>query len=226
MNAANMNAAGPFIESFRADGTVMNLAALEPSDIDFAAMAAGLSKIARFNGAYRCPAYSDAQHCVMGADAMMKETGDAVLAGYFLLHDGHEYIIGDLVRPAVRLIDHHYAMEHCRRGFQNRRNGTLTVAAAIGLAKADIDKAVHGAAKLPPLAKMPLYARQVRDMDERMLRAEGLALFGPKAAAHLPAADLPAPKLAGAIQPWGAMKAELAFVDRLDRYLNIIARPA
>lgn len=221
-----MNAAAriePFIDSFRADGSVMNLAALQPADIDFSAMAAGLSKLACFNGAYRCEAYSVAQHCVMGADATMKETGDAVLAGYFLLHDGHEYIIGDWVRPAVKLIEHHYAIEH-RRRFQKRPAGHLSVGTAINLAKADIDRVILDAARLPPLARMPLYARQVRDMDERMLRAEGLALFGAKAAPHLPAADLPTPKLANAIVPWGPMKAELAFVDRLDRYLNIIAR--
>jgi hypothetical protein len=43
----------------------------------------------------------------MGADALHRETGDALLAGYFLLYDGHEYVIGDITRPAVALIDHH-----------------------------------------------------------------------------------------------------------------------
>ena len=214
----------PFIDSFRADGSVMNLAALEPADIDFADMAARLSKLALFNGACRCPAYSIAQHSVMGADALMRETGDAVLAGYFILHDGHEHLIGDIVRPAVKLIDHFYAAEQ-RRRFQGR-GGILSVSTAIDLAKASLDAVIHKAAALPPLKTMPAYARQVHDMDERMLRAEGLALFGRKAAQHLPAKELPPPKLTGAILPWGAMKAELAFVDRLERYLNIVARPA
>lgn len=212
----------PFIDSFRADGSVMNLAALEPSDIDFAAMAAGLSKLARYNAACACEAYSVAQHSVMGADALMRETGDAVLAGYFLLHDGHEYLIGDITRPVANLLDHVYAAEQ-RRRFQGR-GGILSVKTAIDLIKSSIDRVVHAAAALPPLDIMPLYARQVRDMDERMLRAEGLALFGPRAAEHLPAKDLPPPKLTGAIRPWGAMKAELAFVERLERYINIIAR--
>ncbi|MGB3415743.1 MAG: hypothetical protein WBA36_03650 [Mesorhizobium sp.] len=212
----------PFIDSFHGDGSVMNLAALEPADIDFTAMAAGLSKLARYNAACRCEAYSVAQHCVMGADALMRETGDAVLAGYFLLHDGHEYLIGDITRPVARLLDHVYAAEQ-RRRFQGR-GGVLSVQTAIELIKATFDRVIHHAAALPSLQSMPIYARQVREMDERMLRAEGLALFGPKAAEHLPAENLPPPKLTGAIRPWGAMKAELAFVDRLDRYLNIIAR--
>ena len=28
-------------------------------------------------------------------------TGDAILAGYFLLHDGHEYVVGDVAREAL-----------------------------------------------------------------------------------------------------------------------------
>ncbi len=212
----------PFIDSFRGDGSVVNLAALEPADIDFGAMAASLSKLARYNAACRCEAYSVAQHSVMGADALMRETGDAVLAGYFLLHDGHEYLIGDITRPVAQLLDHVYAAEQ-RRRFQYRGN-ILSVRTAIDVIKASMDAVIHQAAALPPLANMPLYARQVSGMDERMLRAEGLALFGQRAAEHLPAEDLPPPKLTGAIRPWGAMKAELAFVDRLDRYLNIIAR--
>jgi len=82
----------------------MDLAAPQVSDIDFAEMAAGLSKIARFNGRYACAAYSDAQHSVFCADALYAETGDAVLAGCGLLHDGHEYLIGDLTRPFASLI--------------------------------------------------------------------------------------------------------------------------
>ncbi len=215
----------PFIDSFRADGSVMNLAALEPSDIDFAAMAAGLSKLARYNAACSCAAYSVAQHSVMGADALMRETGDAVLAGYFILHDGHEYLIGDITRPALKLLDHYYTTEH-RRRYRNRPAGHLTVAAALTRAKAELDAVILRAAALPSLKGMPLYDRQIGEMDERMLRAEALALFGAKADEYLPAGDLPPPKLTGAILPWGAAKAELAFVDRLERYLNIIARPA
>jgi hypothetical protein len=216
----------PTVPAFLPDGDVIDLARPLPADIDFADMASALSKIARFNGIYRGPAYSVAQHSVMGADALFAETGDAVLAGYFLLHDGHEYLIGDWTRPAIDVLAHH-AQAFCG---QDERTAGLkqfvghALRRAVEAAKIAVDAAIFLAAEIPPLERMPAYRRQVTDMDERMLRAEGLALFGQKAARHLPAADLPAPRLTGAIRPWGAMKAEELFIDRLERYLNIVVR--
>lgn len=207
-----------FIDSFRADGSVMNLADLKVEDIDFRRMANGLSKIARFNGAYDCAAYSVAQHSVMGADALWRETGNQIVAGYFVLHDGHEYIVGDQTRPALKLIGHH--VEKMRAG------SSAMVEFAVANMKATIDAVIHRAAKLPPLVEFPEYLRLVGDMDDRMLRAEGLALFGPKSERNLPAADMPPPRLTGSLRPWGAAKAEEAFLDRLDRYLGIRLREA
>lgn len=203
-----MNAINP---AFLPDGTVLDLRHVRAGDISFADMANALSKIARFNGIYRCPAYSVAQHSVMGADALFAETGDAALAGYFVLHDGHEYLTGDITRPMADFIGHFLPA------------GVLKP--ALDAAKAVLDAAIYAAAGLPDLANMPAYRRQVKDMDERMLRAEGLALFGPQAGKHLPAADRPAPRLTGAIRPWAPMKAEEAFVERLGKYLGIDARP-
>lgn len=215
--------ARPTVPAFRADGSLMDLADPRAGDIDFATMANALSKIARFNGIHRGGAYSVAQHSAMGADALYRESGDAVLAGYFLLHDGHEYLVGDWTRPSVALLQHHAA------AFVGGALSTVVAGAirqALEAAKATIDRAVWQAAGLPDIGRMPLYARQVKDMDDRMLRAEALALFGPAAAADLPAADRPAPRLTGAVEPWGAAKAEMAFIDRLERYLRIVVRPA
>ena len=80
---------------------------------------------------------------------------------------------------------------------------------------------------MPPLSRVPIYARQVKEMDERMCAAEARALFALSRGA-LPLIDcaLPPPKLVGAIEPWGAMKTEEAFVDRLQKYLGIAARAA
>lgn len=216
------------VPSFRRDGTVMNLAAPQVSDIDFAEMAAGLSKIARFNGRYACAAYSDAQHSVFCADALYAETGDAVLAGCGLLHDGHEYLIGDLTRPFASLIALNVACVMREGGFAPdvAERAGAAVAEAIRAAKSAIDDAIFAAAGVGYPRLYPAYVRQVHDMDERMLRAEGLALFGRKAGAHLPAARRPAPKLTSPIEPWGAAKAEMVFIDRLERYLGIVVRPA
>lgn len=212
--------------SFRPDGTVLDLARPAPADIDFAAMAGALSKIARFNGIYRAAAYSVAQHSVLGADALFAETGDAVLAGYFVLHDGHEHLLGDWTRPSVEALIHHMlaavGADDATAGL--KRFVERALRGAVEAAKAAIDAAIYQAAGVPDIAKMPLYRRQVIDMDERMLRAEGLALFGRRAAARLPAANRPPPRLAGAIKPWPAMKAEQEFGKRLARYLGIVVR--
>lgn len=212
------------VPSFNPDGSVMDLAAPGVDDIDFVDMASALGKIARFNGICRGPAYSVAQHCVLGADALFAETGDAVLAGYFVLHDGHEYRFGDWPRPSVEAVIHHakaMAPEPIRAGIE------MAIRAAIAAQKAALDRAIWQAAGLAALEHMPLYARQVRAMDERMLRFEALALFGPRAAPHLPAVDRPAPRVTVSLaKPWPAEKAREMFLDRLERYLGIVARAA
>lgn len=196
--------------SFRPDGSVMDLANVLPGDIDFAEMAAGLSKIARFNGRCSCAAYSVAQHSVFVADALFNEHGDATLAGIGLLHDGHEYLLGDVPSPTAAYLD------YLGHGF---------VRAAIHKAKEDLDAAIFIAAGICAGGAIRSNVRDaVDDMDARMLRAEAAALFGPSAVKNLPAIRRPAPRLKAAIDPWGAAKAELAFIDRLDRYLGISVR--
>lgn len=202
------------IPSFRPDGTVLDLAQLRLDDIVWSEIAAGLSKIARFNARPSGPAFSVGQHCVMGADAVFTETCDPVAAGYFLLHDAHEALLGEVPRPTADLI-----------GALMGARGRQKLASALHTAKAAIDRVVYTRAGLAPPHKAPAYAAIVRTMDERMLRAEALALFGPKAGEHVGAADLPPPKLTGALRAWGAMKAEEAWLTRLDRYLGIAERP-
>lgn len=195
----------------------MDLAAPLVSDIVWPEIANALSKIARFNGGTRGVAYSVAQHCVMGADALYAETGSQIAAAYFLLHDAHEGKLGDMIRPRLQLIEHH----------AGRRSG-IRLADQAG--KAALDEVIYQAARIIPLA----YAdcrETVELMDERMWVAEALALLGPAARAsieqHWPEALAhPAPRLAGAIRPWGAMKAEEAWLDRLGRFLGINARDA
>lgn len=210
------------VPAFRTSGELVDLAALAPQDIDFAEMALALSKIARFNGINRGCLYSVAQHSVMGADALFRETGNCELAGYFLLHDGHEYLIGDVTRPTIRLIDHLIVAIGLAAGKRSMRNNVAST--ALNVAKAAIDAAIVLAAQRRPLDRMPLYARQVKEMDERMCAAEASALFGANGDVPLMDCSLPPPKLTGAIVPWGSVKAELAFLDRLERYLGIVVR--
>lgn len=219
MNAmAKVTAVQRMVPSFNPDGTVMNLVEPTVDDIDFGDMAFTLAKIARFNGIHRGPAYSVAQHSVLGADALDHETGDKVLAGYFLLHDGHEYRFGDWPRPSVEAISH-------RLSRLAGKDVTKLLEAAIAEQKRALDLAIWKAAGLPPITSMPIYARAVNDMDARMLRFESLALFGPKASPHVPATDRPAPRVTVSLaKPWPAEKAREMFIDRLERYLGIVVR--
>ena len=215
----------PVIPAFKPDGSAFDLVDPKAVDISFGDMANTLSKLARFNGLYRCPAYSVAQHSVMGADALYRETGDGVAAGYFLLHDGHEYALGDITRPAVDLIQHHISRLAAEAGLEGGGFLDRLAHRALASVKRSIDVAIYQAAGLPDINGVSQYARQIREMDDRMLVAEATALFGVSSrSACLPRVALPPPKLVGAIVPWGAMKAELAFMARLQRYLGIAAR--
>lgn len=159
------------IPSFRADGTLMDLAAPSAADIHWPEIAATLSKIARFNGINRGLAYSVAQHCVMGADALYAETGDLTAAAYFLLHDAHEAKLGDMIRPRIDLIEFH----------AGRRSG---IRLADQAAKAAMDDVIFEAARIVPLAYVP-QREIVAAMDERMWCAEAIALFGAAARASI-----------------------------------------
>lgn len=207
------------------DGAIADLAEIRAEQIDFTHVAAALSKTARFTGRHHGALLSVAQHCVMGADALFREKGDGVLAGYFLLHDAHEYLLGDVGRPAALDFDLKTAEYLIENGVAPEiAHGA--VIEGIKRSKSSLDAPIAEAAQLPPIARMPLYARQVAEMDERMCLAEARVLYRSKGTIPLVRSDLPPPKLTGALEPWGPVKAELAFLDRLERYLGIVARAA
>lgn len=215
--------AKPTVPIIMFDGTIADMVDVQPHDIDWRHVAETLSKLPRYTGRHAGPVVPIGQHLVMGADAIFTETGDTVPAGYFLAHDVHEYLFGDLTRPSALAIDHHVEAILIERGVSaDAARGAGK--AAIERAKAHIDVAVHRAAGLPPLDGMPLYRRIVREMDERMGYAEAQALYGSSRPIPLVRCDLPPPKLTSAIRPWGPVKAEIAFLDRLERYLGIVAR--
>lgn len=193
------------IDCFRTDGSLMDLARPLPAEVDFSVMAGALSRIARFSGMPKDGAFSVAQHCVMGAEALLAEGEDELTAALFLLHDGHEFLIGDKSRPFQQLLaavlsdSHGAAMGQALHG-------------AIGHIKAGWDEAIYTAARLPPPSAWTNRQRMVVEaMDERMAVAEAIALFGQKAADGLTRRHRQPPKLRGAIIPWGPVKAELAF---------------
>ncbi|MBS9720206.1 hypothetical protein JYU29_05830 [Tianweitania sp. BSSL-BM11] len=208
------------VPSFRPNGSVMDLANPQVEDIDFADIAARLSKLARFNGVPRGPAYSVAQHCVLGADALFHTTGRAELAGYFLLHDAHEAYIGDIVRPTIHAIEL-AAAEEIELAVGSKRKSIIK--AAVERVKRKLDNAIFAAAKVPALWALPTLEQQVKEMDEAMLHWEAVQLFGPLAANQVPK---PATGSRVGVKAWGACKAEEAWLERAESYLGISARMA
>lgn len=189
------------VPSFNSDGSVMDLAAPDQEFVCFLEIANALSKIPRFNGKNVGVALSVAQHCVMGAQAILNEGGTRVEAALFLLHDAHEWAIGDQIRPVQKLID------AVGREFY----GIDRIIDTIEICKAQWDEAIYAAAGLPgPEAWTKRQRTVVKAMDDRMCRQEAIALFGPRAATQFPPSATP--KLTGAIRPWPGGKAEEKFV--------------
>lgn len=84
---------------YRTKTKAIDLLNLTPEDICAEDIACSLAGIARFNGITR-PLYSVAQHSVLCS--MVAPTGLELAA---LLHDAHEYILGDITGPAKMIID-------------------------------------------------------------------------------------------------------------------------
>jgi len=82
-------------------GIAVDLLRPAPEQIDFNDLAEVLSRIDHTGG--KCPGgiYSVAQHCVIGADAVARETGSDALAASFLFHAAHEAYLGRSDRAAV-----------------------------------------------------------------------------------------------------------------------------
>jgi hypothetical protein len=150
-------------------GLAIDLVQPDLSKIDLHVdLAIPLSLINRFDGHASFSAwhgYSVAQHCCLGADAILHETGgdtDAALA--FLLHDAHEVFSGDITTPVAEALDR-LVLDPLGRPIPGLVRG------AIKGMKQRLDKALYARLDLDwPLA--PYFAQTVADMDIRMLRAE------------------------------------------------------
>lgn len=205
------------IDFFRPDGSLMDLAHPEPCEVDFNEVAFGLAKINRFTGTYPGVGYSDAQHCVMGAQALLREGEDELAAALFLLHDAHEYKLGDDSRPKQDLV---VAMldDFSPKAAEAYRS-------VVTAAKAGWDSAIYAAAGLPaPDVWTKKQAHAIERMDVRMAAAEAESLFGSAARKKYPLSRYPAPLTVGAIIPWAPAKAELAFLEMFDRLIGIQQR--
>lgn len=198
-------AALTIVSSLQRGGAIINLSALTPSDVDFEMMARRLARMPRWCGEVApgdIHPISVAQHSVMGAEALDQHYGDRRLSAAFLLHDAHEYLIGDIVTPAMNLMD---------------------ICNQVGEAKRRLDCVIFAAGNMPGdwPRLYPTDTRRVTAMDRQMALFEAAALFGPSSRKHMPAPPRDTPKPIEAIRGWGPEKAHGRFVQRLRDYCGI-----
>lgn len=179
-------------------------------DIDlYGDVAEGLARLCRYGGAVPGNPYSVAQHCVVGADAALEETGDANISAYFLLHDAHEFVIGDMTTPVARWLAT-IAAELYGGSAHNM------VETMIATAKARLDMVIWRAAGLPPPGKT--YRAAIDDFDLRMLATEQRQLLMPAPKSWGAAIDAARPiTMRGRLTAWPVAKAAEQYRDRLAR---------
>lgn len=134
-----------------------------------------LARLARFNGHVASGPYSVAQHCVIGARAVLAHTGSAQMALAFLLHDAHEAYIGDIATPVGNALDSIY-----NQARPSRRHSECHPRTAIGILKTRLDVAIYARAGLaPPWDQPGTLSMTIKNMDTRMLATERRDLMGP-----------------------------------------------
>ena len=111
-------------------GRRLDLLHPSPGDIAIEDMAHGLARVARWNGqTVGTNPFSVAQHSLLVETAAGLIAPDLGPAGRLtiLLHDGPEYVIGDLISPFKTVMDHAYrAVEQRLLGAIHRRFGLPT----------------------------------------------------------------------------------------------------
>lgn len=203
-------------------GRVIDLMAPDWRAVDLMAdVADGLAKISRYTGAVPQGVYSVAQHSVIGADAVHRETGDREAAGAFLLHDGHEYVLNDKTSPAA---------EAEVATAEALAPGTGRIVLQMQrLMKRRVDIAIYHAAGLGTEGCPERYRRIVAEYDLRMLVTERAHLLVPCGRRWSPVVEAAQPiRMVGKLTCWPWHKAAEEFRDRLRRYLpeTFAAEPA
>lgn len=192
-------------------GRAFPMSAFSSLDIDlYGDVAEGLSRICRYGGAVPGNPFYVSQHSVVGADAAMEETRDVNLAAYFLVHDGHEYVFGDMTTPVAKWLAQ-IANELYGGSALNM------VQTLIATAKARLDSAIWRAAGLPPPGKT--YRDKIAEYDLRMLATEQRQLLMPAPKSWGAAIDAAKPiPMRGRLTAWPVARAADEFRDRLARY--------
>ena len=176
-------------------GRRLDLLQPQPADIEIADIAHGLARVARWNGQTAGPAIlSVAQHSVL-VEALASRLDAGLSAAdrlAALLHDGPEYVIGDLISPFKAVLSGSYKVVEHR-----------------------LLDAIHARFDLPPCR--PALAELIKAADRIAAHFEATQLAGFDAAeADTVFGPPPASCTAAlpALVPAGSAAAEAAFLDR------------
>jgi uncharacterized protein len=198
-----------------ASGRAFDLMNPDWRQVDFAVdVPEALARIARFTGHVRAGPYSVAQHCVIGADAVFRETKDRQAAAAFLLHDAHEAYVGDIATPIVA------ALVERANFFNTPGIGQMVIGKALTSLKATVDREIYRAAGLGAGEGCPLaYRDLVKCMDLRMLATEARHLLGPAPQPWAILVGVEPIRMVGKLTVWPWTQAADEYRERLRRYL-------
>jgi uncharacterized protein len=176
-----------------------------------------LARIARWNGGVIAGGYSVGQHCCHIADAILDETGDAGLAAVGLLHDAHEFIVGDITTPQAQGFDEIGA---------ELGMGSNAFTAIIAEAKLRADQAIFAACGVPfPISEY--HRRVVKSYDIRMCATEMRQLLPPSVKRWTATYERADPiHMRGALKIWPIARAADEFRDRLRALCPAVNRRA
>jgi len=178
-------------------GRRLDLLAPDRARIGASDLAEGLAKINRWAGATQFP-FSVGQHSVCVADVMYHETRSPIAALYGLLHDGHEYVTGDILEPTSG------ALAYECPGYPR----------AVASLRFRVDTAIHRAAGLD--WPRPSHMARLLDLAHaRVVATEVRDLLAPN---FQPSDFSAAPPLALRITPHLWARAAVSFREALYRY--------
>ncbi|WP_051678670.1 hypothetical protein [Xanthobacter sp. 91] len=210
-------------------GRAFDLMAPTPGMVDLEHdVAEALAREPRFGGHVRSGPYSVAQHCVLGADTIIAETGSIDTARAFLLHDAKEAYIKDQMTPLKQAFAAHVGeVVAADQGLDHRGGyGHGLFLQALAAMESKIDAAIHEAAGHPwPLP--PDIAARVRQWDLAMLAAERRDLLcKPPKPWHPSVERVPPPARLGRIKVWPWPKAADEWRARLHTLFPHLAAKA
>ncbi|KAI93533.1 hypothetical protein T281_16125 [Rhodomicrobium udaipurense JA643] len=201
-------------------GIAVDLLRPAPEQIDFNDLAEVLSRIDHTGGRCASGIYSVAQHCVIGADAVARETGSDALAASFLFHAAHEAYLGRTEHAAFAAYTNWFAASvRLDPAFHTSMPRDTIMPAARRAADAAFDdlkfaimNTVHQAARLEWPCSDAAMAKLL-DVDRRLHNTEAVQLLGET----LPR-DEPTLRVMGKLGLWPWPMAADEYRARVERY--------